>query len=1137
MSFLAVFIYAIFYCEGQMIVDIIYSPFTSQDFALNLTSLLQLNFQGIIDFNLVYIESSREVQQLINSPDVIIDLSFSTILSEIIKELAEEKHFIIASINKPHGIYSNWEFFVHCSWENQLEALSSIISYLNWETFIIISDEIHNEGNKICNIFSYKNFHLSIFSNSNNKNSADLFIGKVVKASGIKNIVILNNGESAKLLLKSLEDRDLLINGTGIIVGSEGSYGLYGNGIIGISESEQEFADSYYSYEGLAIIKFLKLVLSFPSESDSLNLLEFLNKNTVGHRPLSNFTVINTKNSQKFISGNIFNGNLTFSSSLIFPGNSSIIPNSPITDVNIWIANGTTNPGSTPAVIPSTSAAGEFYALNYWQSLHALDGFEITSTNTDCGVSVYDEEYGVSCFSQLLVTPGVGFLTSNYPSISISYIYTLRSLNVSIPNISPYAPSVLSGNQALFPEFMTVASDIRFNIQLILNLAVIFGWKNFIVIYNKRNIENYNYFVSKIEQFDMKIVNSPDLQMIDSNYTVKDFPKWENWFSSIISLKVRLYVIFLTPPYWFDVIESFYDAGLRRGDAIFLSNIRMAYMLIWESIEDQRKINELFYGGVIVAQAEWIGEYAKTIKSGMKKIYGNDTNYGCFAFDAAMLLLYGIEFTIKHGQDLKNSEILNENLRKQKFTGCSGTVSIEQGSNQRSLPTIGVFSLSWDEDSGLLYEKIVGEYDIYSVQLITLYESIIWYDNSTVAPNDLILYENGCPFPQKQISRSEKGSNALYGIMGFVIAMTIVESLIIWKKFWKNVMISKLTAPSYVHFEDYISMGILVIDFFQFLSQGPDISKLYPWLSIVCTYSLIHFDSNVTGDIYWGYLYAAIAISCYWVATAILLVCRLNKFTRELFSHAINLALLLLPIIGNFIFIIMVSVLLSIFQCDKGIGPKITDSFIENDCTVNCWDKKFFLWGILAIFSLLTYIPLAIFSRYIYENINSHINIKTQPIFIIEKTVFQVIIVCMNKTIKVYDESLHGFCCLFIFIIFIYICLKQRPYNYHRMNLWLIISYIAILWSFIISLAYRMLNVDSGILWMMLNLVWLILIVVGITIQCKWCAGLLISDKKIDIKFFFKFEMSRNVTADDINRMKKEIADKSYSLKEKSTFV
>ncbi|CAG9309809.1 unnamed protein product [Blepharisma stoltei] len=114
----------------------------------------------------------------------------------------------------------------------------------------------------------------------------------------------------------------------------------------------------------------------------------------------------------------------------------------------------------------------------------------------------------------------------------------------------------------------------------------------------------------------------------------------------------------------------------------------------------------------------------------------------------------------------------------------------------------------------------------------------------------------------------------------------------------------------------------------------------------------------------------------------------------------------------------------------------------------------------------------------------------------------------------------------------------QRPYNYHRMNLWLIISYLAILWSFILSTLYWIIKFDSIILWLALqHSGFFIFIAVGIAIQCKWCPSLLYTEKPVDIAVFFKFSLGSKIAATEINQMKRTLMEVNSSSKMRTSII
>ncbi|CAG9309789.1 unnamed protein product [Blepharisma stoltei] len=329
-------------------------------------------------------------------------------------------------------------------------------------------------------------------------------------------------------------------------------------------------------------------------------------------------------------------------------------------------------------------------------------------------------------------------------------------------------------------------------------------------------------------------------------------------------------------------------------------------------------------------------------------------------------------------------------------------------------------------------------------------------------------------------------------------------------------------------------MAVVAIDFFQFISQGPDIGWLFFWLSRICSYSITNFDYSVGKSNYWIYLYTAMIISCYWVFSACALIFNLNKLDGWLLKYVRIFATLLLPIIGNIVFVPMVSVFLSIFQCDEGTSNQISDSFIRHDCTTYCRNHKYILWAFFSLISLIMYIPLSIYFRYHYENSNDHINIRTKPTFILQKSVLQISIIAMSQTIKVYSQSLHGLCCSILLLIFILLCLKNSPYNYSRMNFWAVTSYFGVLYNFILSSIYWLTEFESQELWLSLQiLVWATLGISGILIQWKLIPSLLLTAQPPDIAIFFRFSLGARVSAADINKLKKEIVQISDMGEEK----
>lgn len=152
-----------------------------------------------------------------------------------------------------------------------------------------------------------------------------------------------------------------------------------------------------------------------------------------------------------------------------------------------------------------------------------------------------------------------------------------------------------------------------------------------------------------------------------------------------------------------------------------------------------------------------------------------------------------------------------------------------------------------------------------------------------------------------------------------------------------------------------------------------------------------------------------------------------------------------MPILGNACFLPMVSILLSIFDCNKAVGDDFNDSYLRRDCNTRCWEDSHLIFAILSGVGLIVYMPFAIYFRPYWQFRYSHINIETRPLFLMLKSVFQVAIICLNKTIKIYNQSLHGLIYLLFLSGFLVITWYRKPFNYQRCNLWTYITIMTVM--------------------------------------------------------------------------------------------
>jgi hypothetical protein len=100
-----------------------------------------------------------------------------------------------------------------------------------------------------------------------------------------------------------------------------------------------------------------------------------------------------------------------------------------------------------------------------------------------------------------------------------------------------------------------------------------------------------------------------------------------------------------------------------------------------------------------------------------------------------------------------------------------------------------------------------------------------------------------------------------------------------------------------------------------------------------------------------------------------------------------------LPIIGNAAFIPIISILLDVFICTESVGDKYTDSYMDRDCFVWCWEDEHVSYATMACFCLVAYVPFAIYARPWWQFYQQSLSIFVSPRFLMLKSVVQMIII------------------------------------------------------------------------------------------------------------------------------------------------
>mmetsp|Transcript_21306 Transcript_21306/g.21096 ORF Transcript_21306/g.21096 Transcript_21306/m.21096 type:complete len:167 (-) Transcript_21306:68-568(-) len=159
----------------------------------------------------------------------------------------------------------------------------------------------------------------------------------------------------------------------------------------------------------------------------------------------------------------------------------------------------------------------------------------------------------------------------------------------------------------------------------------------------------------------------------------------------------------------------------------------------------------------------------------------------------------------------------------------------------------------------------------------------------------------------------------------------------------------------------------VIIEFFQLLSMGPNltpISSLIRDFANVFSLDIDDFISTKNG-VFWFFLDSIYGFVFIWAVLSVTVLLRMDERLPGigLFRLLNKSAHYLMPIIGNLMFIPIVSLLLDVFICDEAIGENFTDSFMIKDCYQFCWKGEHVIYAAISAVSLAVYGPLAVFCR------------------------------------------------------------------------------------------------------------------------------------------------------------------------------
>lgn len=1066
----------------------------------------------IVDvFNLKAIQPSTA-----SNVNMAIDYTQSPFYGLEISEYSRIWGIIILKHNCEDFTPETWTFCVHPTLSEYALALYSMFQYLDWKKIVLISDTSSHSlklGLEIEKVYSIL-FH-SFLNVDTEQAIFDDFVGKKFKAGGYKQVLILGNSIFTNKVLESFYNK-LVYKTSGIIaVGKD----------IGVTSNEKtilffekglEKASSDLSYTINALSLFINLAEGYSEkikDFTNYSLMMFLEEHTKNHIKMAEFTIANIISGEKIFIGNCLLGFLNFTQDPVFPsGNPD--NNNPTIGISMSFNNPVGFPSATQGAYMQL---GAIFAATYVNITKLfLKNHDLAVFYASCGSEFFFHDLSYYCWSSSSYFLGSFYIASPVSEVILGEIQVFNELGVKIPMIGGLINNEDLTNKTNYPMFTRVVAS-NTNLAYLINLFNVLGWHKFNFLYTNNTVGRQS--LEGVLNLGLKIVNREDLRVIPEGYNSSQFEEYKEVFLEIERTKVRPLFLIANFPDIFYIAESFYDIGLRSGDIIAFFVYRVSANINMITDENlKKKVVEILEGSLIAFAQEWVGDYGNEVKNLITDAFGLPNDYKCFSYDAMMLGINAVDYLLLSGSLYEDPDKVNQAIRMQRFTGCSGIVSIDSESNDRKGFKFGSYQVTFENKTGLFYDKLFCDVNQDSLTPLIIVDNFTWPNGQTDVPSDSRLYGLECPFEDREKMVNKKATAIFYVLSLFFMIYTAMLSLFFWKKWW-NSDIKPLVQSSEIKFGDYIVMIVIVVDLFQIMGMGPDLTPFLFGASKIPDFISVNMSNiiNFTKDIYWMGVYITLITCLIWFYLSVVVIFRLDeKLKYSVLKFSNTLAISLMPIIGDLLFLPIVSILLFIFDCNEGTGTSITESFLTKDCSTYCWKSQHLIYSILSVFTLLVFLPLSIFLRPVWQELVAEMNIKTNSIFHITKGILQVLLVILNRTVKKVHQSAHGVTIVLLLIVYSLFLNRYKPFNYPRLNMWKQLSIAAACWSLLIASGYWLVLVYPYMWLCLFAFGWIIIGGIGIFLQKRKFPSLLFSQKSLDISALVKFTFTNTVKLESL---------------------
>jgi ABC-type branched-subunit amino acid transport system substrate-binding protein len=647
------------------------------------------------------------------------------------------------------------------------------------------------------------------------------------------------------------------------------------------------------------------------------------------------------------------------------------------------------------------------------------------------------------------------------------------------PIISYQASDSVLTDATIYPSFLRTVQPDGLQAVAIAMFLNVQSWKSIGVIYTNDNagIGIYSSFVSNVATLDIDIINTRNSISVDTNpdgslakSSINDI---NAALDALITQQVKIIVFLGNYIVSAELARAGYSKELYGPDycwvgSMWLNQHVLDYIRKYYPGEEA-DIMQVLNGAFGLTYRPAIGADGQEFAKRYLSEYGsNYTAYSLLAYDTAYLFGVTVDGMINRGEDYTSGRDLTNALRGADFTGASGEVKFSEGTNDRSAYGYTIINVQNGEFVSVI------EYDPTNPNIFTDYNNvtIVWGGGSSSPPSDTWGKYYDCPFAEKMSKISVQGVLIVILIGAGLFILTLVLSIFSYRK-WRQIDIVMITAPVVRNWKDTLVQAQIFIEFFQFLAIAPSFDSLKIVIqsaSNIFMLDIIKIAQTNQSD-YFVVLPIACGLCYSWFILVILIMTNAENWLKKvsicqrLFSL---LNTLYLPFFGNTMFLPSLALLLDVFVCDHQAQGR---SYVWRDCYMECWGDNHKPYIAMSAVAIAIYEPVAVFSRPLWQQAKSGLNIKIKPFFLLLKTCVQILLIAVGKSLQGISPVAHGVVYSILILVFTITTYKIRPFNYNRCNLWEFSSLLAV--TYMSILATISLSADSS------SLGWFITLMIG----------------------------------------------------------